>query len=157
MYRLNTRAGVLPRSASSHFNQRSDLARKSSDDGGGGSDQHKLQAPVECDIPRTPTPDYADLNARFENLLGLIGGGGEAYSTDPDEKNRKEEKVDMRDDEDVVRYSCSQPPDLIPRQSDVELEEVSITLEGLCVSGSGKDALPEHIEKMVQTALKDMN
>ena len=150
-------------------------------------------------------------NCRFENLLGLIGGGREAYSTDPDEKSRREEGVDMRfvcssnsflnpsplflllsrDDEDVVRYSCSQPPDLIPRQSDVELEEVlcsstysvtfrqclpftlnfpnkkcvefklllqvSITLDGLCVSGSGKDALPEHIEKMVQTALKDMN
>ena len=29
-----------------------------------------------------------------------------------------------RDDKDMVRYSCSQPPDLIPRQSDVELEEV---------------------------------
>ena len=37
------------------------------------------------------------------------------------------------------------------------LLQVSITLEGLSVSGSGKDALPEHIEKMVQTALKDIN
>ena len=46
------------------------VARKSSDDcDGGGSDQHKLQAPVECDIPRTPTPDYADLNARFIKRL----------------------------------------------------------------------------------------
>ena len=41
--------------------QRSDSTRKPS----GEKDQHKLQAPVECDIPRTPTPDYADLNARF--------------------------------------------------------------------------------------------
>ena len=48
------------------IDQRSDLARKSSDeDSGDGANQHKLQAPVECDIPRTPTPDYADLNARF--------------------------------------------------------------------------------------------
>ena len=47
-------------------NQRSDSARKFSDSGGaGGSDEHKLQAPVESNIPRTPTPDYADLNARF--------------------------------------------------------------------------------------------
>ena len=56
-------------SSGSDFNQRSDLARKSSDSGGGGSDQHKLQAPMECDIPRTPTPDYADLNARFIKRL----------------------------------------------------------------------------------------
>ena len=28
------------------------------------ADQHKLQAPAECENPRTPTPDYADLNAR---------------------------------------------------------------------------------------------
>ena len=69
----------------------------------------------------------------------MIGGGGEAYSTDPDEKSRREEGVDLRfviprrsrsksffsrDDKDVVRYSCSQPPDLIPRQLDLELEEV---------------------------------
>ena len=45
--------------------QRLDSTRKSS----GVKDQHKLQAPVECDIPRTPTPDYADLNARFIILL----------------------------------------------------------------------------------------
>ena len=31
-----------------------------------------------------------------------------------------------RDDKEVVRYSCSQPPDLIPRQLDVELEEVPV-------------------------------
>ena len=48
------------------FDQDSDLTRKSSDDiSSGGKDQHRLQAPVECDLPRTPTPDYADLNARF--------------------------------------------------------------------------------------------
>ena len=29
-----------------------------------------------------------------------------------------------RDDPEVVRYSCSQPPDLIPLQAEVELEEV---------------------------------
>ena len=29
------------------------------------ADQHKLQAPAECENPRTPTPDYADLNARL--------------------------------------------------------------------------------------------
>ena len=42
--------------------QRSDSTKKPS----GVKDQHKLQAPVECDIPRTPTPDYADLNARLK-------------------------------------------------------------------------------------------
>ena len=26
--------------------------------------QQKLKAPAECENPRTPTPDYADLNAR---------------------------------------------------------------------------------------------
>ena len=47
------------------IDQGSDLTRKSSDISGGGKDQYRLQAPVECDLPRTPTPDYADLNARF--------------------------------------------------------------------------------------------
>ena len=47
------------------IDQGSDLTRKSSDISGGAKDQHRLQAPVECDLPRTPTPDYADLNARF--------------------------------------------------------------------------------------------
>ena len=74
----------------------------------------------------------------------------------------------------MVRYSCSQPPDLIPRPLDGELEEVptnpnsmteirffflqvSITLEGLSVNDPHKETLPDHIEQMVQTALKDMN
>ena len=30
-----------------------------------GADQQNLLAPAECENPRTPTPDYADLNARF--------------------------------------------------------------------------------------------
>ena len=76
--------------------------------------------------------------------MGLIGGGGEPYSLDPDIKSRREEGLGMRfvigirgeksfkplllsrDDKEVVRYSCSQPPDLIPRQLDVELEEVHL-------------------------------
>ena len=41
-------------------------------------------------------------NFRFENLLGLIGGGGETYSTDPDEKSREEE-FDMRS---VIQTKC---------------------------------------------------
>ena len=61
------KAGQEEICSGSLFDQRSDLARKSSSGGGGGggSDHHKLQAPEECDIPRTPTPDYADLNARL--------------------------------------------------------------------------------------------
>ena len=57
------KAGQKKDCSESIIDQRSDLTRKSSDDG--GKDQHKLQAPVECELPRTPTPDYADLNARF--------------------------------------------------------------------------------------------
>ena len=39
--------------------------KQSSEDGAVAT--NKLQAPVAYDIPRTPTPDYADLNARFNN------------------------------------------------------------------------------------------
>ena len=37
--------------------------KQSSEDGAVAT--NKLQTPVAYDIPRTPTPDYADLNARF--------------------------------------------------------------------------------------------
>ena len=60
------KAGQKKVCSESIIDQGSDLTRKSSDDGDGGDkDQYKLQAPVEYDLPRTPTPDYADLNARF--------------------------------------------------------------------------------------------
>ena len=39
--------------------------KQSSEDGAVAT--NKLQTPVAYDIPRTPTPDYADLNARFNN------------------------------------------------------------------------------------------
>ena len=111
-----------------------------------GQSPGSLQAPGNSLVPRTPTPDYADLNARFENLLGLIGG------------SREEGEVERGE---VVRYSCSQPPDLIPRGVEGELEEVSITLEGLQVGAREQveevEELPEHIQRMVQSALREMD
>ena len=43
----------------------SNSIKKSSEDDAVAT--NKLQTPVAYDIPRTPTPDYADLNARFNN------------------------------------------------------------------------------------------
>ena len=109
---------------------------------------------------RTPTPDYAELNARFENLIGLIGGSPQQEEQEPPLTRRELE---------VVHYSCSQPPDIIPRMVDAELEVVSITLEGLQVIverwnkyknnrqvGPMEEELPPHLEGMVHRAMLEM-
>ena len=140
--------------------------------------QQKLKAPAECENPRTPTPDYADLNARSvaswkwtvirphrhplicgckvdadSSLSGLYAififlkafmvglkifwvwlvgkrpsrrHQKKHLQSGFDQQNRTRLHFFLltRDDPEVVRYSCSRPPDLIPLQAEVELEEV---------------------------------
>ena len=86
--------------------------------------------------------------------MGLIGGRGEEAAREVGEEVVREVR------EEVVRYSCSQPPDIIPRgltrALDSELEEVSITLEGLQVVAR-EEGLPEHIQKMVEKAMQQID
>ena len=102
---------------------------------------------------RADTPDYEDLNQRFENLLHML----EPRAASPAEKADAEES-DAWEEEGRVELSCSRPPDLLnfSRQPGLEeeLECVAITREGLQLVA--EEPLPDHIQQLVNRALKDM-
>ena len=116
-------------------------------------------------INRPETPDYEDLNKRFENLLNMI-----EKRNPPEilEDNVFHEEVQ---EDGVVHYNCSKPPDILDfttkDQIDLELEEVNITLDGMEIVQStpnqpSKDFddetedLPEHLKELVNKAISEM-
>ena len=117
---------------------------------------------------RPVTPDYEDLNKRFENLLNMIG------SRDPPEILDDNVFHDEVEEVGVVHYSCSKPPDILdftPRnRPDLDLEEVNITLDGMEIVPStsnqnqnnsqdyndDSEELPDHIQEMVNRAMKEI-
>eukprot|EP00092_Neocalanus_flemingeri_P007066 GFUD01007634.1.p1 GENE.GFUD01007634.1~~GFUD01007634.1.p1 ORF type:complete len:524 (+),score=163.83 GFUD01007634.1:33-1604(+) len=120
---------------------------------------------------RPETPDYEDLNKRFENLLNMIG------SRDPPEILDDNVFHDEENEVGVVHYSCSKPPDILdftPRNHpDLDLEEVNITLNGMEIVPStskqyenalnsndyddDSEQLPDHIQAMVNRAMNEMD
>ena len=102
---------------------------------------------------RPDTPDYEDLNQRFENLLHMLGPRDASPAEEADA-----EESDGWEEEGRVELSCSRPPDLLnfSRQPGLEeeLECVAITREGLQLVG--EEPLPDHIQQLVNRAMQDM-
>merc|ERR1712013_7994 len=116
-------------------------------------------------IDRPATPDYEDLNKRFENLLNMI------------EKRNPPEILDDNvfheeaQEDGVVHYSCTKPPDILDFTTkdhfDLELEEVNITFDGMEIVQSTSSQplndyddetkdLPDHLKEMVNKAISEM-
>ena len=116
-------------------------------------------------IDRPATPDYEDLNKRFENLLNMI------------EKRNPPEILDDNvfheeaQEDGVVHYSCNKPPDILDFTTkdhfDLELEEVNITFDGMEIVQSTSSQplndyddetkdLPDHLKEMVNKAISEM-
>jgi len=112
------------------------------------------------EVERPVTPNYEDLNKRFQDLLHVLNSRNNSeVNEDEDDDNVFEENAPP----DSVYLSLTKPPDILDfsRRSipDLELEEVNITVDGLEIvnSGSGSDDdLPDHIKDMVNKAIKEI-
>lgn len=107
---------------------------------------------------RPNTPDYEELNARFQSLLTVLGSRNNSEVTEDD--NVFEEPLPPGS----VPLSCSKPPDILDftRRSlsdlELELEDVNITLDGIEVVNDNKEEdLPDHIQEMVNKAMREID
>ena len=120
------------------------------------------QSEAETINERPESPDYEDLNKRFENLLHLMGVNRPSEDID-DEVFEGAEK-----DPGAVHYNCSKPPpdilDFTRRRSsnNYDLEEVNITLDGIEIVPNQTETetsapLPAHLQDMVNKAMEELN
>ena len=60
----------------------------------------------------------------------------------------------------LVQLSCSKPPDILDFTrrsiSDIDLEDVNITLDGIEIVSETEEELPRHIQDLVDKAMKDI-
>ena len=109
------------------------------------------------ELERPKTPEYDELNRRFQSLLCSIN-------------TRTHSEISCEDEDDVfleqslppghVQLSCSKPPDILDftrrSVSDIDLEDVNITLDGIEIVSETEEELPSHIQDLVDKAMKDM-
>ena len=116
-------------------------------------------------VERPETPDYDDLNKRFENLLHLI------EKRNPPEILEDNVFHDEVVPDGAVHYNCSKPPDILDFTTrdnlDLDLEEVNITLDGIEIVQNSSNQrthdytddtgdLPDHLKEMVNKAISEM-
>ena len=108
-------------------------------------------------LERPKTPEYDELNRRFQSLLCSMN-------------TRTHSEISGEDEDDVfleqslppghVQLSCSKPPDILDftrrSVSDIDLEDVNITLDGIEIVSETEEELPSHIQDLVDKAMKDM-
>ena len=114
---------------------------------------------------RPETPDYEDLNKRFENLLNMID------KRKPPEILEDDVFHERAEEDGAVHYSCSKPPDIldftINDNLDLDLEEVNITLDGMEIvpnnsdqylddGGDDTEELPDHLKELVKKAMREI-
>ena len=109
------------------------------------------------ELERPKTPEYDELNRRFQSLLCSMN-------------TRTHSEISGEDEDDVfleqslppghVQLSCSKPPDILDftrrSVSDIDLEDVNITLDGIEIVSETEEELPSHIQDLVDKAMKDM-
>ena len=124
------------------------------------------------EVERPDTPQYEDLQERFENLLSILGSRQNSVDVEdavfedqpPPSPSRSSSYCSSPDG--VVHYTCAKPPDILdftrPSLPDIELEEeeVAITIDGIqIVQDQTEDEveleLPDHIQAMVNKAMED--
>ena len=105
---------------------------------------------------RPKTPEYEDLNQRFQSLLSAISSRNHSEAAVDEDDSVFEEEIPLGS----VQLSCSKPPDILDfsRRSygDIELEDCAITLDGIEVVGEDNDDLPEHIQHLVNKAIREI-
>lgn len=127
------------------------------------NDRRREESCASSIAERPETPDYEDLNKRFENLLNLIG------TREPPEILDDNVFHDEGNEAGVVHYSCSKPPDILDftTRNNLDLEEVNITLDGIEIVPStpnqhdddyndNSEQLPDHIQEMVNRAMNEI-
>ena len=110
---------------------------------------------------RPDTPEYDELQKRFENLLTILGSRNNSVDVDVDDNVFQDQPSSSSG---VVHYTCAKPPDILdftrPSLPDIELEEVAITIDGIeIVNDKAEEVdveLPDHIQEMVNKAMKDI-
>ena len=108
-------------------------------------------------MDRPPTPDYNELNERFQNLLSVLSSRNNSEIVEDDDDEVFDEDKD--DCQGSVMLSCSKPPDILDftKRADIDMEEVEITLDGLeIINDNNDDDLPAHIKTMVNRAMMEM-
>ena len=109
-------------------------------------------------VDRPKTPEYEELNRRFQSLLCSMN-------------TRSHSEVSLEDEDDnvfhepapipgLVQLSCSKPPDILDFTrrsiSDIDLEDVNITLDGIEIVSETEEELPSHIQDLVDKAMKEI-
>ena len=108
---------------------------------------------------RPKTPEFEELNRRFQSLLCSMN-------------TKSHSEVSLEEDDDnvfhepplapgLVQLSCSKPPDILDFTrrsiSDIDLEDVNITLDGIEIVSETEEELPSHIQDLVDKAMKDIH
>ena len=107
---------------------------------------------------RPKTPDYEELNRRFQSLLCSMNTRSHSdVSLDEEDDNVFHEPPPLPG---LVQLSCSKPPDILDFTrrsiSDIDLEDVNITLDGIEIVSETEEELPSHIQDLVDKAMKDI-
>ena len=107
---------------------------------------------------RPKTPEFEELNRRFQSLLCSMNTRSHSeVSLDEDDDNVFHEPPLVPG---LVQLSCSKPPDILDFTrrsiSDIDLEDVNITLDGIEIVSETEEELPRHIQDLVDKAMKDI-
>ena len=131
------------------------------------------------EVERPDTPQYEELQQRFENLLSILGSRQNSVDVDdnvfqdqpapptpPAPPSPSSSSSYSSSPGGVVHYTCAKPPDILdftrPSLPDIELEEeVAITIDGIQIveDQPGEEAeveLPDHIQALVNRAMEDI-
>ena len=116
---------------------------------------------IQVDEAERPvTPNYEELNKRFQNLLHVLNSRNNSeVNEDEEDDNVFEESIPPGS----VYLSLTKPPDILDFSKrsipDMELEDVNITLDGIEIVSSDQgsdDDLPDHIKDMVNKAIREI-
>ena len=126
------------------------------------------------EVERPDTPQYEELQQRFENLLSILGSRQNSVDVDDNVFQDQPKPQPLSSSSSscsssptgVVHYTCAKPPDILdftrPSLPDIELEEeVAITIDGIQIvqeqtEEEAEVELPDHIQAMVNKAMKDI-
>ena len=136
---------------------------------GSCSKNEQNDAQVVKEVERPQTPNFDELSLRFENLLSVLNSRNNSVEADinddicdnnDDEDDNDNVFLERADHHGPVYLNLSQPPDILDfsrrSHSDLELEDVNITVDGIEVVSDNDEDLPQHIQEMVNKAMKEM-
>ena len=110
-------------------------------------EENAAQSSSSVEDIRPKTPEYEELNRRFQSLLCSMNTRSHSdVSLDEEDDNVFHEPPPPPG---LVQLSCSKPPDILDFTrrsiSDIDLEDVNITLDGIEIVSETEEELPSHI------------